>query len=102
MSGEGPEAHPGVQGPLEGIPLGAHQGLEGCQDSLPLQGAEAGQLKNPRIQRVGAGAELPGAQKGLQNGAPGAHQGQATEMEGTLRMKPLTSPLESIWRRTIN
>ena len=101
MSGEGPEAHPGVQG-QEGIPLGAHQGLEGCQDSLTLQGAEAGQLKNPRIQRVGAGAELPGAQKEPQKDGA-VVQGQAAELSAkTLRTKPLTSPLESIWRRTIN
>ena len=91
MSGEGLEAHPGVQGPLEGIPLGVHQGLEGCQDSLP-PGAEAEQLKNPQIQRAGAGVQAP----------EGAVAGQAADVEGTLMTKPLTSPLESIWRRIIN
>ena len=89
VSMEGIEAHQGLQGPLGGILLGVHQGLQGFQEENP-QGAEA-ELKIPQAVS-GAGVQAP----------EGAVAGQAADVEGTLRMKPLTSPLESIWRRIIN
>ena len=88
---EGLEARPGLQGPLEGIPLGVHQGLQGFQEENP-QGAEA-ELKNPQGQAVsGAGVQAP----------EGAVVGQAAAVEGTLMRMPLTSPVESIWRLITN
>ena len=89
VSVEGIEVHQGLQGPLGGILLGVHQGLQGFQEENP-QGAEA-ELKIPQAVS-GAGVQAP----------EGAVVGQAAAVEGTLMRMPLTSPVESIWRLITN
>ena len=91
VSVEGLEVHPGLQGPLGGILLGVHQGLQGFQEENP-QGAEA-ELKIPQGLAVsGAGVQAP----------EGAVVGQVADVEGTRMRRLLTSVVENIWKLITN